>query len=126
MKTNRFFNIIQRAENDFGYKYDLDDTLQDILNGAENAITEAAGCDRIEVCERGSHYNHISWNDGKGYQYEADGEFISSDDSKNAYFRRDENGEFCKVEWYEHNGEDYVLMDTVIDTEGQLVWLVCQ
>lgn len=125
MKT-RAFNIIERAASEFGYEYDMDDTLNEILDGAMNAITDAVDYDRIEVCERSRHYDHVSWMDDKDFQYEADGQFIRGDDSKNTYFRRDEKGDFQQIEWFEHNEDDYILMDTVIDTDGQVVWLICQ
>ena len=81
--------------------------------------------DRIEECERGSNYSHITWHDGKGYILEADGEFVSSDDSKNAYFRK-EHGVFHKIDWFEHDANDYILMDYDFDTDGQRVALVAK
>lgn len=124
--NTRIFNIIERAEKDFGYTYDMEDTLQDILDQAENTIRENVEYDRIDVCERGRHYDSIDWTDGKGYVLNACGEFISTDDSKNTYFRRDENGKFHKIEWFEHTEDDYILMDYDIDTDGQLVALISQ
>ena len=38
--------------------------------------------------------------------------------------RRKGNGEYEKIAWFEHDEKDYVLMDYVIDTDGQKVALV--
>ena len=121
----RIFNIIKRASDDFGMEVDMQDSLQDIFDNACNAITDAIDYDYVSECERGRHYDHITWDDGMGYMLEADGEFISSDDSKNTYFRKDEKGEFHEIEWFEHNENDYILMEHDFDTNGQRVALVC-
>jgi hypothetical protein len=56
--------------------------------------------------------------------YEADGQFLSGDERHNTYFRYNGNGEYEKIDWFEHDENDYVLMDYVIDTDGQKVALV--
>lgn len=124
MKT-RAFNIIERAANEFGYEYDMNDSLQDILDEAMNVIEDNVEYDRLEVCERSAHYDHVSWSDGKGFDYEADGEFISSDDRNNEYVR-ESNGGYIGIDWFEHTADDYVVMCTVIDTDGQKVGLICK
>ena len=121
----RTFNIIERAVFDFSLEIDMNDSMQDIFDAAQNAIENGTEYDYISECERSRHYDHISWNDGKGFAYEADGQFISSDDRHNHYFRY-ENGEYREIEWFEHNENDYVLMDYVLDSDGQKVALVCR
>lgn len=121
----RTFNIIERAINDFSLEIDMNDSLQDILAQAMNAIEDGTEYDYVSECERSQHYDHISWSDGKGFSYEADGQFISGDDRNNHYFRY-ENGEYRGIDWFEHDENDYVLMDFVIDTNGQRVALICK
>lgn len=120
----RTFNIINRAVNAFDMEIDMSESLQAILDEAMNVIEENVEYDYICECERGRHYDHISWNDGKGFDIESDGEFVSGDDKHNKYFRKDEHGVFSEIEWYEHEDSDYVLMDKVIDTDGMVVLLV--
>lgn len=122
----RIFNIISRAIDEFGLTIDMDDTLQEIFDKAYNAIWEKTEYDYVSECERGSHYDFISWEDGHGYTHNASGEFISSDDKKNAYFRKNDKGEFNKIEWFDHTDDDYILMDYEIDTNGRKVALVCK
>lgn len=125
--NSRIFNTILRAEKDYGYEYNIEDSLVDIWQGAENAIMEQDVPDYIEECESDNHET-ISWFDGKEFTYNASGEFISSDTSRNTYYRKDyTNGcTFHEIPWYEANEDDYVLMDKVIDTDGQLVFLVAK
>jgi len=120
----RVFNTIERVINEFDMEVDMSDSLQDIFDQAQNVITYQVAYDYISECESSNHHEHISWNDDKGFSYEADGQFLSSDDSHNTYFRRNENGEYEKIGWFDHNDNDYVLMDTVIDTDGRKVALV--
>ena len=122
----RTLNIISRAINDFGLEVDMNDSMQDILDQAMNAIEDAVEYDYISECERSRHWDHISWNDGKGFDLEADGEFISSDDRHNRYFRKDDKGGFSEIAWYDHTDDDYVLMDMELDTDGMKAALVCK
>ena len=123
--NNRVINIISRAINDFGLEVDMNDSMQDILDQAMNAIEDAVEYDYISECERNRHWNHISWNDGNGFDLEADGEFVSSDERFNVYYRY-ENGHYRKIEWYEQTGEDYVMVYDVIDSNGKRVILVAK
>ncbi len=121
----RILNIIKRAVDEFGFHFVLEDTLQDIFCEAQNAIEENVDYDVVSVCERNRHYSHITWSDDHGFDLEADGEFISSDDSCNRYFRK-VGDEFEEIDWFEHNDDDYVLMEFVLDTEGLRHALVCK
>lgn len=121
----RTLNIISRAINDFGLEVDMNDSMQEILDQAMNTIEDAVEYDYISECERSRHWDHISWNDGKGFDLEADGEFISSDDRHNHYYRR-ENGEYKAIDWYDHTDDDYVMVHTVIDTDGRRALLVAK
>ena len=124
----RIFNTILRAEKDFGFEVDFEEPLGEIYQDAENCIRANVSCDYISICETNKSYSHISWQDGKGYNYEADGEFISGSDSKNAFFRRDDKGNFYRIDWFERdeNIQDYVLMEYVIDSDGLMVALVAE
>lgn len=122
---NRTLNIIKRAVNEFGMNVDINDSLQDIFDRAQDIIEENVDYDYISECERNRHYDHITWSDGKGFDLEADGEFISSDASRNRYYRL-KNGEYHPVAWYDQNEDDFVLMSFVIDTDGRKVALVCK
>ena len=120
----RVLNIIERAVNEFEMKVDMEKSLQDTFDEAQNKIDWCVEYDYISMCESGNHHQHIWWSDGKGFTYEADGEFLSSDDRRNTYFRYKGNGEYEKIEWYDHDDNDYVLMDYAIDTDGMKVALV--
>lgn len=123
--NKRVINIIERAINDFGLEVNMNDSMQDILDQAMNAIENAVEYDYISECERNRHWNHISWNDDNGFYLEADGEFISSDERYNVYYRY-ENGEYRKIEWWEHTDNDYVMVYDVIDSNGKRVILVAK
>lgn len=121
----RVLNIIQRAVNEFDLHFTLEDTLQDIFDDALNTIEDNVDYDDIDICERNRHYTHVSWSDGKGFDCEADGEFISMDDSHNRYFRN-VDGKWNEIEWFEHSEDDYVLMCFEIDTDGNKIALVAK
>ena len=103
---------------------DMSDSLQDIFDQAQNTIDDNVEYDYISECESSNHHEHISWSDDKGFSYEADGQFLSGDERNNTYFRYKGNGEYEKIAWFDHDENDYVLMDYVIDTDGQKVALV--
>ncbi len=105
----RVFNIIERAINEFDMDVDMSDSLQDIFDQAQNTIDDNVEYDYISECESSNHHEHISW---------------SGDEGHNTYFRYKCNGEYEKIAWFEHDEKDYVLMDYVIDTDGQKVALV--
>ena len=120
----RTLNIIRRAI-DLGLQVDMNDSVQEVRDKAMNTIEDAVEYDYISECERNRHWDHISWNDGKGFDLEADGEFISSNDRNNHYFRY-ENGEYKAIDWYDHTDDDYVMVYDVIDTDGMKAALVCK
>ena len=120
----RVLNIIERAVSEFGMDVDMSDSMEDVFCNAMNTIEANVEYERIDVCDTSNHHEHVSWSDGKGYHYEADGFFISSDDRNNTYFRYKGNGEYEKIDWFEHDENDYVLMDVVLDTDGERVALV--
>lgn len=124
----RIFNTILRAEKDFGFEVDFNEPLGEIYQDAENCIRENVYYDYVSVCETNKSYSHVSWQDGKGYEYKADGEFISGSDRENTFFRKDDKGRFHKIEWFERETlvQDYVLMDFVIDSDGLKVALVAE
>lgn len=121
----RALNIIKRAINDFGLEVDMNDTMQDILDQAMNAIEDAVEYDYISECERSRHWDHICWDDGKDFVLEADGEFVSPYEHDNKYYRY-ENGEYHEIPWYEHTDGDYVMVYDVIDADGQRVRLIAK
>ena len=81
----RTLNIISRAVEDFGMEFDLNDSVQDVLDQAMNLIEKNVEYDYISECECSNHWDHINWNDGMGFDLQADGEFISGQDRFNHY-----------------------------------------
>lgn len=122
----RTLNIIGRAVNDFDFEFDMNDSMQDVLDQASNVIMDNVEYDYISECESNKHYDHISWNDGKGLDFEADGEFICGEERNMKFFRKDIHDVFTEVAWYEHEKSDYILMDKIIDTDGKVVMLVAK
>lgn len=120
----RTLNIIRRAI-DLGLQVDMNDSMQEVRDKAMNTIEDAVEFDYISECERSRHWDHISWNDGKGFDLEADGEFISSDERHNKYYRYEE-GEYKEIDWFDHTDDDYVMVYDVLDTDGQRVRLVAK
>ena len=121
---NRIINIINRAEEEFDYEYSMDDSLQSIIDGAEDAILNGVDHDIIRECETNSHYDHVSYED-EDFSYEADGQFLNMDESRNKYYRF-EDGTYKPIEWYERTDGDFVLMDRVLDNEGFIVALIAK
>ncbi len=121
----RVLNIIKRAVNEFDLHFNLEDTIEDVFCEAQNAIEDNVDYDGIAICERNNHYTHVSWSDGKDFDYDADGEFISTDDRYNRYFRN-VDGTWTEVEWFEYDENDYILMDFVLDTDGNKIALVAK
>ena len=120
----RVLNIIERAVDEFEMKVDMSDSVEDVFCQALNVIDEKVDYDYISECESSNHHEHISWSDDKGFTYQADGQLLSGDYRNNTYFRYKGNGEYEKIEWFEQEENDYVLMDYVIDTDGLKVALV--
>lgn len=120
----RVLNIIERAINEFGMEVDMSDSMESVFCQAMNTIESNVDYDYISECESSNHHEHISWSDDKGFSYECDGQFLSGNDRNNTYFRYKGNGEFEKIDWFDHDENDYVLMDYVLDTNGNRVALV--
>lgn len=126
--NERIFNIINRAVKDFGYEFEVEDSLQEIWDGAEDCIRQNVDYDRIEECEFdwGGHWQHLTWTDDMGYVTDKTGEFTSGEQRDMTWLRYDEEKrEFTPIEWFRADTEkDYVVVDYDIDSEGQLVCLV--
>ena len=126
--NERIFNIINRAVKDFGYEFQVEDSLQDIWDGAEDCIRHSIDYDRIEECEFdwGGHWQHLIWADDMGYVADKTGEFTSGEQKDMTWLRYDEEKrEFTPIEWFRADTEkDYVVVDYDIDSEGKLVCLV--
>ena len=120
----RVLNIIERAINEFGMEVDMSDSMESVFCQAMNTIESNVDYDYISECESSNHHEHISWSDGKGFCYENDGQFLSGNDRNNTYFRYKGNGEYERIDWFDHDENDYVLMDYVLDTDGKRVALV--
>jgi hypothetical protein len=121
----RVLNIIERAVREFEMNINMNDSLQDIFDEAQNIIEDNVAYDYIDECERNRHFDHISWSDGKGFSVEADGEFISKEEDFNTFYRH-ENGEFNQIPYYDHTDDDYVTVYDVLDTDGNRVRLVAK
>lgn len=123
----RITNIINRAIEEFGMEYDMQDTLDELYDRACNVISDNIGYDRIEECEMSNHHSHLTWNDGMGFYLEADGEFISGSAQRNIWRRKQADGSFVKIDWFKADSEnDYVECYNAFDSEGQFVLLVCK
>lgn len=121
----RTFNIIQRAIND-GFKLDVQDRLIDILCEAEDYIKAQIDYDYIAECDTNRHYTHINWSDDKGFEYESDGQFIDQHNPEKNTFYRYKDGAWVEVASWAVQAGDYVVMDSVFDSEGNLACLVAK
>lgn len=123
----RISNIVNRAIEEFGMEYDAQDSLDELYSQACNMISDNIDYDRIEECEMTNHHSHLYWDDGMGYVLEADGEFIGSSQEHNTWYRKQDDGSFVEIDWFEADVEnDYVYCHNTFDGEGQLVFLVCK
>lgn len=127
-KDQRIINILQRAV-ELGFEFDSASPLYAHVVAAEETLIDEKGCDRIEDIgyDTGS-YNYVDWNDGKGYNFTMEGEFISFDRDKNEYFERLGDGIFRPTSLADHNPGDivYVKMIDVVDSNAQVVSLVAK
>lgn len=128
-KDQRALNILRRAV-EFGFKLDHASPLYANVVAAEETLIDEKSCDRIEDIgyDTGS-YNYVDWNDGKGYNFTMEGEFISSDRNENEYFERLGDGTlFRSTPLADHDPGDivYVKMIDVVDSDAQVVTLVAK
>ena len=110
---------------EFELDIDMQDSLQDIYDQAYNSIIDG-DVDYISEGETNRHYSSLNWADDKGYFINMSGEFVSSDEKKNTYYRKDSKGNFEEVAWYDHTEDDYIFMMFDIDTDGKKVAIVCK
>lgn len=126
----RIINILKRAIM-YGFKFTPELPLAENVAAAENTLIEEVDYDRIEETECDRQYSHISYNDGHGYHFEADGEFVNSgfDRNKNDYYERYGDGTlFRETTLADHKPGDivYVRMCDVVDSDGAVVALVAK
>lgn len=127
MTTKRVFNTIERAANDFGFEVNMQKSLDEIFGDAQEAISNGTEYDYISEADRNDRFDHISWQDGQGFELEADGEFISREEDFNTYYRwNNDKRVYEKIAWHEHTSDDYVQAYDCIDTDGMKVLLVCR
>ena len=127
--NERMFNIINRAVKEFGYEFDVDDTLQEIWDGAENCLQHNIKYDRIEECEFDwkGRSQHLFWSDDMGYTTDQTGDIITGEQRDWTWFRWDDDKrEYVQIEWFNATEDDYVLADYQIDSEGQVVCLIAK
>ena len=123
----RVFNIINRASEEFEIPVKLEDELQNILADAENLILDSIDYDRIDECEISNGARHIWWTDGMGFAYECDGDFFGAHQDCLNWYRKNEQGEFEELPWYKAKyNEDYVEVDRVLDSKGDVVLLLAK
>ena len=123
----RMTNLINRAVEEFDFEVDEQDSLQTIYDDACNVLTDNIDYDRIEECEMSNHHSNLCWSDGMGYDLQASGEFISGKAEGCRWMRKQEDGSFKDIDWFEADTEnDYVVCHFDFDSEGQLVCLVCK
>lgn len=137
MKTNstktkdlRKIAIIKRAIEETDFELDLDNDLLINFAAARDALLHKFEYDRIEIADVDKSYSHISWSDGNGFEYHADGEFINvgADRHLNHFYVQNEQGRWYRTNYHEHNPGDviYVYMADVIDSDAQVVYLVAK
>ena len=128
-KDQRALNILRRAV-EFGFKLDHASLLYVNVVAAEETLFEEIGSERIEdIGYDNSSYSYVDWNDGKGYNFTMEGEFISSDHNDNDYFERFGDGTlFRPTTLADHDPGDivYVKMIDVVDSDAQVVTLVAK
>lgn len=120
---NRVINTIGRAVREFGFKADMNERIDDVFADAMECIEDHVNFDYISECVVSG--GHLSWDDGKGFQLEADGQFTADDYELGTYYRKNEQGEYEMIKWYEAKEGDYVEVYDVIDSDGRralLVW----
>lgn len=123
----RIFNIINRASEEFEMPVKLEDELQNILADAENTIMRFVDYDRIDECEISNSHKHIWWTDGMGFAYECDGDFFGAHADMLNWYRKDEQGKFNEIDYIDANWDtDYVEVDRVLDSKGDVVLLLAK
>ena len=121
--NNRVINTIARAVREFGFAAEMNASVDDVFADAMECIEDAVEYDYISECEVSG--GHLSWNDGKGFLLDVDGQFMADDREFWSCYRKNDNGEYEKIEWYEAKEGDYVIVYDVIDSDGLralLVW----
>lgn len=129
----RFANVVKRAISE-GYEVDEHQDLETIICDAENHIFSNCKPDTMEQCDLKTHgtSQYYYFIDKDGQKYDSTGDifdFAKYKADKGVYFKREENGTFTPVNWFDipMEGEercDYVFVfDTIIDCEGQVVSL---
>lgn len=115
-ELERQLNIIARAARDYDLKVNVDDLYQkacDLIdeNGIDYYVTDK---------DFDFDWHHLSWNDGKGYWRECDGNYS---EMAGTYMRAVNNGTmYVRIKEYEAVvGQDYYLVDDDIDSEGRHV-----
>lgn len=126
----RTLNILKRAIM-YGFELEQEYSMAANVAAAEETLIEEIGYDRIEVIDTDRQYSHVSYDDGHGYHYDADGEFINSgiDRNKNDYYERYGDGTlFRETSLADHNTGDiiYVRMYDVVDSNAEVVALVAK
>ena len=127
-KDQRIINILQRAV-ELGFEFDSASPLYANVVAAEETLIDN-GYDRIQdIGYNADPYNYVDWNDGKGYNFSMEGEFISSDRNENEYFERVGDGTFFRpTTLADHKPGDivFVKMIDVVDSDAQVVTLVAK
>lgn len=129
MKKNnmdRPLNMIMRATREFDMAIDPEESFAEVLFQAEDAILNGVeGHDLIDTCDMSNYHQHLVYDDGMGYIYEADGEFIGSEARDCEWYRQDGKGGWTKIDWFDADCKnDYVVADYVVNTKGEKVMLL--
>lgn len=120
----RYMNILSRAMEECAWEPVMNCSFESNVVSAEETLVEELHSDRVEIVDDPNRHDHIDWNDGKEYEYSADGEFISlGSKAHNTYYRRTADGWLSIGYWAVQDG-DYVVMATVVDSDAQVVELV--
>jgi hypothetical protein len=122
---NRMAGTIGRAVREFGFEINPNVCMDELFADAIECIEGHVSFDYISECEVSG--GHLSWNDGKGFQLEADGQFIADDREFSECYRKNEQGEYEKIAWYDTKEGDFVRAYDAIDSDGVralLVWKI--
>lgn len=122
---NRMAATIERAVREFGFEVDSNVCTDEVFADAIECIEDHVRFDYISECKLSG--GHLGWNDGKGFQLEADGQFMANDCELWECYRKNEQGAYEKINWYEAKEGDFVAVYDVIDSDGLralLVWKI--
>lgn len=110
MNTKKNYQLsVITAATEAGFTFDMDDTMQEIWDAADNFLSEKEPYGHVfeQVDLNGPDYSqHYSWADDESdYTTDAGGEIITTNGQYTAdekvYYHREEDGTFTPVNWFD-------------------------